>query len=142
MPDCDRSPVFFFTLNLFSVDTQINEAPVSAISYPTEPDTDGFYIESDSDAAMNIFTRQYENGNKVKKCLLPALGKTAIVRQMMARDSKEVARFTGGDAEQYQMACITVSTTFDGNKLPIEAIEVIKFSDYTLLITMCQALNF
>nr|WP_295875680.1 hypothetical protein [uncultured Chitinophaga sp.] len=124
------------------MDTPINNAPENVTSYPTGPDTDGFFIESESDAAMNIFTRQYENGNKVKKCLLPVLGKTAVVRQMLARDSKEVARFTGGDAEQYQMACITVATTFDGSKMPIEAIEVIKFSDYTLLITMCQALNF
>lgn len=124
------------------MDTLKNDAPGNVITYPTEPDADGFFIESESDAAMNIFTRQYENGNKVKRCLLPVLGKTVVVRQMLARDSKEVARFTGGDAEQYQMACITVATTFDGSKMPIEEIEVIKFSDYTLLITMVQALNF
>lgn len=112
------------------------------IIYPTTPDQDGFFIESADDAEMEISTKVYDNGNKVKKCFLPACCKTAVVRELIAKDSKEIARFSAGNSEQYQLACVTVATTFDGEKLPFEAIEVLKYRDYTRLITMWQSINF
>lgn len=110
--------------------------------FPTLPDAEGYYYENQTDLEMGITTKVYENGNKIKSTVLPACGKTAVIRELLARDSKDVARFMDKDPEKYQMASITVATTLDGEKQPIEVIAVLKMKDYSRLLSMYQDLNF
>lgn len=112
------------------------------IIYPTTPDAEGFFFESEGDAAMEIYTKVYENGNKIKRALLPASRKIAVVRELLARDSQLITRHMGREQEKYNLACITVAATFDGNLLPIEEISVLKMKDYSRLLSMYQDINF
>lgn len=112
------------------------------VIYPTQADSEGFFFESDTDESMQISTKIYENGNKIKKVILPTSGKVAIVRELLAKDTTLITRHMGGNQENYNMACITVSTTFDGGTLPIEIISSFKMKDYSRLLSMYQDINF
>lgn len=112
------------------------------VTYPTTPDADGFFTANEDDASMNILTKNYDNGNIVKQATLPKSKQVAVVRELIAADTKDVSRFMDKDPEKYQMASITAATTLDGNKQPIEVIEKMKMSDYNILISMYQDLNF
>lgn len=112
------------------------------IKYPTDPDVDGFFVESKQDSDYSIFTKVYENGNKVKRSTLPRSDKVAILRELKASDQTRITRFMGEDPEKYQMAAITVATKFDGSDLPIEMVAELKMKDYVVLATMYQGLNF
>jgi len=111
-------------------------------NYPTLPDTDGFFIESEDDETLDVFTKVYDNGNKIKRAVLPACGKTAVVRELLGKDTIEIKRFTGDNLDNYQMAAVTVATTVDGNRQPYEYYEVMKLKDYSRLAAMFQSLNF
>ena len=113
-----------------------------AVSYPTAPDTDGYFIETADDAELEIFTKVHTNGNKVKKVKLPSCGKEAIVRELTGKDTKEITRFMGKDTERYQMASITVATTIDGVKQPIEIFESMKLKDLNRILSIHSDLNF
>jgi hypothetical protein len=121
---------------------EATQSTETKVTYPTLPDSEGFFFESDTDQSMQIYTKVYENGNKVKKVVLPFLGKTAVVRELLAKDTHVITRHMGGDQEKYNMACITVATTFDGDPLPIEVISVLKMKDYSRLLSMYQDINF
>jgi hypothetical protein len=110
--------------------------------YPLQPDAEGFYFEDAGDEELDITTKLYDNGAKVKKILLPSCGKLAIVRSLKAKDSKLIARFTAGDQEKYLMASVTVATTLDGAALPFEKFEDLSLKDYTRLCSMNNDLNF
>lgn len=110
-------------------------------TFPTTADADGFFIESDSDNVMNIYTKLYENGNKVKKVTL-STGKVAIVRELLGEETKNITRFMDKDPERYQMAGITVATKVDDQLQPIEFYEKMKMRDFNKLLSMYQDLNF
>ena len=110
--------------------------------YPTVPDADGFYVENKQDQDFAIYTKVYDNENRVKRCKLPRSGKIAILRELTAIDQARITRFMGEDPERYQMAAITVATKFDGEDLPIEDVAGLKMKDYVVLAAMYQALNF
>ncbi|MBV7529036.1 hypothetical protein [Chitinophaga sp. sic0106] len=110
--------------------------------YPTSVDADGFFIESDEDDELGIQTKVYDNANRVKRATLPVCGKIAVVRELLAKDTKDIARFTDGDAEKYQIASVVASTTLDSMKQPIDVIENLKLKDYTRILAMHTALNF
>ena len=114
----------------------------NVLTYPTPPDVDGFFYESEDDFSQDIFTKIYPNGNKIKKTLLPHCKKEAIIRELIARETKEVARYMNKDPEKYQLACITVSLSLNGEKQPIEDIENLKMKDFTRIMGMYQDLNF
>lgn len=121
---------------------ETTQSTETKVTFPTTPDTEGFFFDSAEDQSMQIYTKVYENGNKIKKSLLPASGKAAIVRELLAKDAKLITRHMGGDQEKYNMACIAVAATFDGNPLPVEEIERLKMKDYSRLLSMYQDINF
>ncbi|SHN45935.1 hypothetical protein [Chitinophaga sp. CF418] len=124
-----------------STETKIvDHAPV--LAYPTTTDADGFFFADEADAEMKIYTKVYDNGNKIKKTTLPTSGKIAVVRELIAKETKDVARFMDKDAERYQMAGVAVATTLDGSRVAFEVIEMLKWKDYQRLLAMHTDLNF
>ncbi len=121
-----------------------NESVKPTIIYPTTPeaDADGFFIQNEDDAANNVFTKVYENGNKVKKTELPVSKKTAIVRELIGRDTIELSRYMNGKQERYNTAMITMAATIDGVKKTYEEIDDLKMKDYQALLALCGELNF
>jgi hypothetical protein len=80
--------------------------------------------------------------NKIKQAFLPGCKKTAIIRELLAKDTKDISRFMDKDTEKYQVAAIAVATTLNGEKQPLEVIENVKMKDFNLLMGMYQDLNF
>jgi hypothetical protein len=112
------------------------------VTYPTEPNAEGFYYENAEDAAMEILTKVYENENMIKQTTLPKTKQVAVVRELSGKDQKEISRFMGKDPERYQLAALTVATTLDGQRQPIEVIEKLKMKDFSRVMSMYQDLNF
>lgn len=110
--------------------------------YPSPESDDGFFVETESDDELKIFTKVYPNGNKVKKIFLPLMKKTVLVRELIAKDTKEIFRFMDKDQEKYTMAAITVGSTVDDSKQPFEFYEKMKMKDYNLIVIMFSDLNF
>ena len=111
-------------------------------TYPTIPDADGFYYENEVEFGLDILTKSYENGNMVKKSLLPRCGKTAIVRELLGKDNDIIRNYMGEVESLYQYAAITTATLFDGGKLAIDEVRSLKLKDFNRLLIMHQALNF
>lgn len=123
----------------------MNEQPTeqnATVVYPTAQDAEGFYFESADDQDAGISTKVYENGSRVKQCKLPVSGKMAVIRELRAKDTKEISRFMNKDAEKYQMAAITVALTLDGSKVPYELVESMLLKDYNRVMSMYSDLNF
>lgn len=110
--------------------------------YPSSTDTEGYFFETADDEASGIRSKVYENGSKTKSAFLKGIGKTATVRQLKAKESVKVRNVMGKDPEQYQMAVVTVATKFDDQQAIIEEVSELLFPDYSVLLTMCQDLNF
>jgi hypothetical protein len=110
-------------------------------SFPTTPDGDGYFFESDTDEQMGIRTKIFENGSKTKTVTLPD-GKVAVVRELIGRDTKSIARFQGNDQERYVNAAVAVATTIDGKPETFEYYQGLKLKTLSKLISMCGDLNF
>lgn len=116
--------------------------PPQEVTYPTAPDADGFYTESADDQLLDIQTKVYDNGNKIKKTILKSINKTAVVRELIAKETKDIQRYMGKDEEKYMTAGVCVSTSIDGAKETFEFFETMKMKDSNKLISMFQDLNF
>ena len=110
-------------------------------TYPTVLNEEGFFFENADDHELGIHTKIYPNKSKVKQTKI-STGINACVRSLKAKDSSEMTRLMDKDKDRYLMAMITVATTFDGTKLPIEDVENLSMKDYQLLMGMCSELNF
>lgn len=130
------------TLGYYFASASDEENGVRSRRFPTPADLDGFFVENEDDAEMEIFTKVYENGSRVKKTVLPASGRTAVVRELIAKDTKDIRRYTNGDPELYQLGVIAKATKLDGQPQPFEVFELLKLKDHTRLVVMSQALNF
>ena len=129
-----------------AVDTA--QAPTEK-TFPTAPDEEGFFTESEYDDVLDIRTKVYENGNKVKKVPLSG-GRTALVRELIGRDSrkaKEIAsthsRKNGKeDEEDYADAVAALATKVEGQDIIFEDFLGYKMMDYTRIKHAAQSLNF
>jgi len=101
-----------------------------ATTFPTAPDADGFFYETEDEQEMGIETKIHKNDNKVKRAVLDG-GKIAIVREL-----------TGKDQEKYTMSGIAVATTINESKQTYEFFEAMKMKSYNKLLAMFYALNF
>ncbi|MDI3319991.1 hypothetical protein [Pinibacter soli] len=113
-----------------------------AVTYPTTPNAEGFFYESEEDSEIGILTKIYPNGNKIKKVLLPKCGRIAVVRELTGNDNKEIAKFMGKDVEKYQSASLTIATTIDGQRETFEFFNSLKLKDYNRLLAIHSDLNF
>lgn len=125
-----------------SEELNVQETTEEVKNYPTAADADGFFFENADDEILDIRTKVYDNGNKIKSVLLKSINKTAVVRELIAKETKDIQRYMGGDKEKYLQAGICTATTIDGNKETFEFFDTIKFKDYQKLMSMFQDLNF
>lgn len=110
--------------------------------YPTPPDQDGFYFETENEEIMGIQTKEYENGNLVKKVPLRK-GKFATVRELDRKELRKVYEIAGGnDKDRLVSALIAMSTKIDDQELIMEDVLEYKAKDYSRLSLAAQALNF
>lgn len=111
------------------------------ISFPTQPDDQGFFFETESDKENNVLTRSYENGGKVKIIKL-STGDEVQVRRLKGSANAEIKRFMGDDAEKYLTAGITVASTVNGAKQTFEYFDDLWLNDYNQLTSVYKDLNF
>lgn len=110
--------------------------------YPTPPDQDGFYFETENEEVMEIQTKEYENGNLIKKVPLRK-GRFAIVRELDRKELKKVYEIAGGnDKDRLSASLIAMSAKIDDQELIMEEVLEYKAKDYSRLSMAAQALNF
>lgn len=116
--------------------------------YPTLPDEKGFLFENAEEEEEGIATKVYDNGSVVKRVIINR-GKTeVIVRELLAKDSKQTAAMAGfvdgkkGSEEDLKYSTIHVACTFNGEKLPMDDIACLKMKDFSLVWKANQTLNF
>ena len=111
------------------------------ITFPSAPDTEGFFFESEDDYALEILTKKYENGNVVKKITF-ADGSIAIVRELLGRDQKHIQRHSNSDEEKVLLAGVTVATTINGQQQTMEYYEGMKLKQLNRITYSFKLLNF
>ena len=109
--------------------------------YPTKPDADGFFFENEEEEKKGISTKEYENGNVVKKTKLKK-GRTAIVRELLGKDNKDIVKLMGDKTENYLNAAISIATKIDDKPVFMEDIDFMHMKDVNRLTEMYQSLNF
>lgn len=110
--------------------------------FPTKPDAEGFYYENEVEETYGIATKEYENGNLVKR--VPLSGKrTAIVRELNYEDGTNAIKMCNGSEDLYMHAKMSIATKVDGDKIiMMEDIPKMKLKDTERLTMAFQALNF
>lgn len=115
------------------------------IIYPTTTDADGFYYEDEVDEARDIQTKEYENGNLIKKVKL-SRGKVAIVRELMSSDVSKAYQLAGAKNKEDRRvvaAMISLAVTIDEKPVMMEdVLDTMKAKDYMRLASANAALNF
>lgn len=118
------------------------------VKYPTQPTTDGWYTENETDAAFEILTKEYENGSLVKKVTLKKgklKGSEVIIRELKANDSDAVSRMVKGSKnveQDYSRLTLFKASNLAELGLVVEDIADLAASDYNKLNVMNASLNF
>jgi uncharacterized protein YbjQ (UPF0145 family) len=103
--------------------------------------TDGFEYSDESEEALGIETKTYENGNLVKRVKLTD-GRIAIIRELNGKDVELSSRIHGNDKDKVLMAMCSVATRINENAIVIEDLELMKAKDYQKIRIACALLNF
>ena len=93
---------------------------------------------------MSILTKNYDNGNIVKKAPLKN-GRTAIVRELTGADvlvAQEIAGDKDKRGRRYQLAVAALATKVDGVQVVLEDLLAMKASDMTKISSASALLNF
>ncbi|MBS1776031.1 MAG: hypothetical protein JSS64_07095 [Bacteroidetes bacterium] len=111
--------------------------------YPSAPDAEGFYFQTEEDESAGILTRDYENGGQVKKVAL-SNGTTAIIRKLKGRDFVETKKQIQADNTlDFETVNMAVATTIDGKQQPPEYyLDDLFQGDFSKLIIAYSSLNF
>jgi hypothetical protein len=120
------------------------------IIYPTPANAEGWFTEDEGDASLDIFTKEYENGNLVKKFTLKKgkhKGKDVIIRELMGRDMEEIQKVLKGDKEgerenKYMQYAMFKSSNLGELGIVAEDIPSMHASDYNKLSIANASLNF
>lgn len=111
-------------------------------TYPTTPDANGYFFNSEEEFSLDIKTKEYPNGSQIKEVVLPKSKKVAVIRELKAKDSEKIAAICGDDSAKYQKAVITLATKIDNASVVIEEIDEMSLSDYTRLQAANAFINF
>lgn len=115
-------------------------------TYPTEPDQDGYYFENEDEEQMEVRTKKYENGNRVKiynitngnECVTRELnGHDAINAQMQSKDKKG-----NPQQEKYMASCAASATKVNGKDISLPELLAMKLRDYNTITAVNNMLNF
>jgi len=113
-----------------------------AKTYPTPPNSDGFFFEDETNEVMAIESQTYENGKEVRRVTLSDK-RVAIVRQLTGKEmGTDVTRLIGKDQDNYQYAMVAVSTKIDDKGLTIEDVMEMLGKDYIKLQVANSQVNF
>jgi hypothetical protein len=111
------------------------------IVYP-KPTEDGYFYEDDTDEALNIETKTYENGRQVKRVVLSDKS-IAIVRELNGAEMEGVSKAINKKEEgKYLMAVCMFATTINGGKVTMDELEQMRGRDYNRIRTACATINF
>jgi hypothetical protein len=84
---------------------------------------DGYFYEDDTDEALNIETKTYENGRQVKRVVLSDKS-IAIVRELNGAEMEGVSKAINKKEEgKYLMAVCMFATTINGGKVTMDELE-------------------
>ncbi len=119
----------------------IMEQKILEQSYPTKPDSDGFYFEDETDESMQVMTKVYENENAIMKVLLRR-GRIAIVRELTGDEILTASKPAGKDQAKVQPAIAAYATKIDDKPLLMEDLLAMKAKDYLKIMYASNALNF
>ena len=120
------------------------------IIYPTTSNEEGWFIEDEGDASFEILTKEYENGNLVKKFTIKRgknKGKEVVIRELMGKDMDDIQKVLKGEKEgerenkYMQYAMFKASNLGELNIMP-EDIPNMHASDYNRLNIANASLNF
>ncbi len=122
----------------------------NVIIYPTTPDADGWFYEDEGEAAFEILTKEYENGNLVKKFTLKKgkhKGKEISVRELKAKDTEAINKMLKDEKGEERQNKYMQYTMFKASNLAEigimpEDIPEMHASDYTKLSVANATLNF
>ena len=136
----EQKAAFAFFVKTLKPKTKIME---TEINYPTLPDADGFYFENENEELLAITTKEYENGNLVKKVPLKK-GRFAIVRELDQKEMKKVREIAGDgkDQQRFSASMIAMCTRIDDKDLIMEDVLEYKAKDFGRISMAAQALNF
>lgn len=126
--------------------------------YPTEPDADGFFFESEDMETVGIAKRVNAETEEEELKVSLSRGRSAIMRELTRKESQKAATIAGANAkganpkspelqDRVMCASIALAAKFydkDGNALSyvMEDIMEFKAKDSNRLNTGCSLLNF
>jgi len=118
----------------------------TVITYPTKPDAEGWFIENEGQAALNIESHVSESGDMLKRVKLSG-GRTAIVRELTGKENNSAVKIAGKKQDLLLPAMIAIATKIidkDGNEIKFvaEDLDGWKAKDVNRLSTACSQLNF
>jgi hypothetical protein len=114
------------------------QAPVPGV-YKAE--TGVYHFEDAQDETMEIWTKNYENGSKTKRCALSD-GRIANCRRLKGKDNALIQRLTNSDSAKVQLAVAALSTQIDDKDVVIEDLEGLWYNDFTKILAMSSSINF
>lgn len=109
-------------------------------TYPIDLE-DGYQFLDETDEAMGIASKKYENGNEVKRIKLSD-GRIATVRELPAWEMEESEKFHENKANQVTMGVATMCTQIDGKNVAFEDLKFMKGKDWNKIKVACATLNF
>lgn len=116
------------------------------LKFPSQPDKEGWFYESETNFTLGIETREDEQENAYRRVRLTK-GRTAVLRELTSTESKKGAQIAGNSPEKlvdaYVALCATI-TDRDGKpvKFVMEDLDGWKAKDTNKLQVACNQLNF
>ncbi len=121
---------------------QDNGSDAEVKTYPTQPNSDGFFFEDEGNEALGIESKVYENGNEIRRVKL-SNGKIAIVRELTGLETGlGVQRLCGDKQENYLFALISIATKVDDTGYTMEEIKEMRGKDFRKLQVASGQVNF
>ena len=112
------------------------------ITFPTEPNEEGFFFASQEDLEAGILTKEYENGSKIKKLTL-STGKEAVIRMLKGRDFIETKkRLQADNTADVETVGLSLATKIDDKQQPTEYyLDDLYQNDYLKIFIAYSTLN-
>jgi len=113
-----------------------------AKTYPTPPNSDGFFFEDETNEALKIESKTYENGKRVMRVTLSD-GTVCMLRELSAREMEiNVKRLCGDNKDHVEFAMVSVATKFGEEVKTIEEIMEMRSKDFINLKVANSQINF
>jgi len=103
---------------------------------------DGFFYDDESNEQYGIESKDYENGNMIRRCTLSD-GSIAIIRELTGSEMGiNVNRLSVGNKDLVQFAILSIATKFGEAGKTMEEIMQMKGKDYLKIQVANSQINF